>query len=778
MKLLLFVLTFCLASFINFSQVNMSQIGHVDFSALHGGALNDVWGYVDESGIEYALVGSTLGTSVVSLEDPANPVEVYWEPGAESIWRDLKVNGDYAYITTEATSGVLIIDLSPLPLGAITSSTYYNGVFPVNFESAHNIYIDEQGYAYIFGANYGVGGTIILDLNTNPTNPDVVHVIDDYYVHDGYARNDTLYCANIGEGFLSIYDISDRTNPILLGTKNTSTNFTHNIWPSADGSVVFTTDEKSGSFIESYDITDPSNIIELDKIQSSPGAGVIPHNVHVNGNFLVTSYYSDGIVVHDVTYPYNMVEVASFDTYPLQTTGYDGCWGAYPFLPSGLILATDREEGLFILGIDYQQACYLEGKVTEQGSGFNIEGCEVSFIAGNNKDLSDVNGDYAVGTLNSGTYTIRYDKIGYYPVEVDVNLTQGVITYQNVELVAIPPYNIDVTVLEFGTELPIENANIRFQNNYYTHDGVTNALGQENLTLFYETDFLITAGKWGYVTECMTSAIDNGTLTYTIHLKKGIYDDFSFDFGWGVSGSAATGQWERAIPYPYQLDTPQKDVDLDCGDYAFVTGNLMEDGYGVDDVDDGITVLFSPIFDLTGFTDPYVNFAGWFFNFYEATIADDYLRVVINDGVTSVELDRTYFEMGVTNEWFWRSIKVSDFITPNSTMQIQVSVADYAAYENITEAGFDRFYISEGPTYAGVETMQLQEFTIAPNPFNNHLTISGVEAGHPFKLINMSGQQVMGGVTEEGITNLDVIKLKAGIYFIQIGNQIEKVIKY
>ena len=32
---------------------------------------------------------------------------------------------------------------------------------------------------------------------------------------------------------------------------------------------------------------------------------------------------------------------------------FDGCWGAYPYLPSGLILATDQQEGLFILHTPY-----------------------------------------------------------------------------------------------------------------------------------------------------------------------------------------------------------------------------------------------------------------------------------------------------------------------------------------------------------------------------------------------------------------------------------------
>ena len=47
------------------------------------------------------------------------------------------------------------------------------------------------------------------------------------------------------------------------------------------------------------DITDMNNIQEVDRIQSNPESNSIPHNTHVDGNFLVTSWYRDGTVVHD-----------------------------------------------------------------------------------------------------------------------------------------------------------------------------------------------------------------------------------------------------------------------------------------------------------------------------------------------------------------------------------------------------------------------------------------------------------------------------------------------
>ncbi len=102
-------------------------MSHVDYQALHNADLNDVWGYVDELGNEYAIVGTTKGTSVVDVTDPSNPFEVFWIAGSESIWRDPSVHGDYAYITTEASDGLLIIDLSPLPLSNVLPTTTLYG---------------------------------------------------------------------------------------------------------------------------------------------------------------------------------------------------------------------------------------------------------------------------------------------------------------------------------------------------------------------------------------------------------------------------------------------------------------------------------------------------------------------------------------------------------------------------------------------------------------------------------------------------------------------------
>ena len=117
-----------------------------------------------------------------------------------------------------------------------------------------------------------------------------------------------LWGSAVYEGYFFAIDVSNPTEPVIfndsLAFHETPNAFTHNCWISDDGKTLFTTDEKSGAYITAYDVSDLSNIQEIDRIRSSPEiATVIPHNAHVYGDFLVTSYYRDGIVIHDISNP-------------------------------------------------------------------------------------------------------------------------------------------------------------------------------------------------------------------------------------------------------------------------------------------------------------------------------------------------------------------------------------------------------------------------------------------------------------------------------------------
>lgn len=765
-----------IVSCFSFGQLNIDSVSHINYQQLHQSNLNDIWGYVDETGIEYALVGATKGSSIVSLEDPSNPVEVFWEPGTESIWRDLCTYGDYAYITTEAESGLLIIDMSPLPTSNILTTNYYFGEIGSEWASAHTLYCDENGYAYIFGANRGNGGVIILDIHTDPMNPIEVGEFDNWYVHDGFVRNDTMFLAHISDGFFSLVDVSDKSNPILLGTQTTPNNFTHNIWPTSNGSVAFTTDEVSGAYIASYDISDPLNMFELDRIQSSPGQGIIPHNTHVRGDYIITSYYSDGIVIHDVTHPNNMIEVGNYDTYPGQTPNFDGCWGAYPFLPSGLILASDMTQGLFVLSPNYQKASYLEGLITEVGSGNPIANVNVQIIGHDQTDLSIMNGEYATGIFEAGNYSVQYSKVGYYPQTHSVTLSNGQITIKDVQLVPIPPFNLTITVIEEGTGTPINNANVRMIADLIIHEGVTNGIGEEDFVLYYQEEYNIVIGKWGYITVCFDSLIDENSGSLIIELPKGYYDDFEFDFGWISSGNAETGQWERGKPNPTSSGSnPGFDADFDCGEKAYVTGNSTALHPDIDDVDGGTAILISPTMNLTGYSDPHVNFARWFYCVHGAP-TEDTMKILISNGFTTATIDFTGHDAATELTWVSKSIRLLDHISITSSMQMIVRVPDLDPDVNITEGGLDYFFVSN-ENVAGIEEDDFSHVRIYPNPVTSELTVNAISEQGEFKLLDLNGRVVYEGRYGHSEFTLDLSSLNSGCYLLKLDQQILRVLK-
>jgi choice-of-anchor B domain-containing protein len=773
MKLLKYIV-FLLCTVLNstlWGQFSIDSLSHIDYQALHGANLNDVWGYTDELGNEYAIVGTSKGTSIVDITNGAQPQEVFWLAGSESIWRDPCVFGNYAYVTTEAEDGLLIIDLSPLPQSTNLPTSLYTGPTANPWQSAHTCFTSENGYAYIFGANRGEGGVIILDLNTNPMQPIEVGVYDVSYVHDGYERNDTLYTGHIYDGYFSILDVSDHSNPVLLATQSTPNFFTHNIWPSADGSIVYTTDEISGAFVAAYDISNLQQIQEVDRVQSEQGTSVIPHNTHVKGNYLITSYYSDGIVVHDAHDPSNLIKLGSYDTYEGQTPGFDGCWGVYPFFASNKAVAADITEGLFVLQINYAPAASLVGVVKNLVSGQVLDQVSVKLIGAAMIEKTNAQGVYKTGIASTGTHVVEVNKPGYYPQTVQVSLTEGLTTTLNFNLLPIPPFNLQVKVLEEGTNLPISNAQIKLQHPQIAHDGQTNGLGLENFTLFYQDTYELAIGKWAYQTICSTPLIDANTQELVVYLKKGYYDDFTFDFGWSVIGFAETGSWERVDPNPTTATVFDDDSQLDCGLNAMVTGNGTTPNTDQNDVDNGFTTLISPIFDLTGLSTPHLNYARSFYCYHGPGNFDDTLSIVLSNGLDQVVLEEIVAPQGQAMTWEYKSFALAGLLTFTNTMQLFIRTADYAPNPNITEAAFDHFSLSNEPILDLSNEGSSENFVLYPNPGNDKLQIEGLRGPSIVQLFQLDGKCCLSSTLSPNQAIIDTKALPNGAYIVEIEGQ-------
>ena len=70
----------------------------------------------------------------------------------------------------------------------------------LGFTSAHNIYIDEKGVLYVFGANFGNGGAMMFDLTEDPESPIYLGNYAGSYFHDAMVRGDTLWGGAIYNG--------------------------------------------------------------------------------------------------------------------------------------------------------------------------------------------------------------------------------------------------------------------------------------------------------------------------------------------------------------------------------------------------------------------------------------------------------------------------------------------------------------------------------------------------------------------------------------------------
>ena len=358
-----FIQTVFLSFFIHFAYAqvsqNMSLLGNFNPSGYpSSGAqkFNDVWGYVDCSGNEYAILGGVGYYHFVDITVPTNPVEVTSIAGGNvTPWRDMKTYSKYAYgVCDNCSEGLSVFDLGNLP-----NSVTMVGQYTTSFSSAHNIFIDENSARlYAVGTNTQGNGVIVFDLAANPANPPEIArmALPGGYMHDLYVLGNIGY-GNSGNNGLYVYDFTNLSNVVTLGslTGYVPGGYNHAGWVTSNGQGYIFADETHNRDIKYCDISSLNNISITNTFRSellAPGVtGSVAHNPYVRDNYAIISYYHDGLQIFDISNPANIIQTAWYDTYTAHTNyaGFRGNWGAYPFLPSGNILASDMYTGLYIL---------------------------------------------------------------------------------------------------------------------------------------------------------------------------------------------------------------------------------------------------------------------------------------------------------------------------------------------------------------------------------------------------------------------------------------------
>ncbi len=794
MKKILFSL-FMLSATLSFAQqpdFNMTLIGtNDDYSS---DQYNDIWGYVDGSGTEYAIIGSRVATIIYSLEDPTNPTEVAYIPGATSTWRDAKSFGDFVYVTTDVgNDGLLVIDMSGAPdniTHEFWTPTLSVGNETATLQTCHNLYIDENGYCYLSGCNLNDGGVLIIDVFSDPGNPIYVGAADRRYSHDNFVRGDTLWSSDILDGYFSVIDVSDKENPVTLATAGTSFDFTHNAWLSDDGNYLFTTDERENANLDAYDVSDLNDIQRLDTYHpaATSGTNVIPHNTHYYNGYLVTSWYTDGVKIVDGSRPSNLIEVGSYDTYMGNQGGFNGCWGVYPFLPSGLVIAADINSGLYVFEVDYTRACYLEGTVTDAQTGATIFGVsyDILDVEFEKPGSSDLNGYYKTGLAEAGTYQVQFSKAGYEPVTAEAILENGELTILNVQMNLLPNANVTGRVIDEATQLGIPGAKVVLINEEFNFEATTDNDGNFSLNTVFLGAYDAFAGAWGYLHNSINGLTINSAQEVVIELTgPGYQDDFIMDFEWTTDADPQTtsGFWTRGVPNPTifgnVFSNPNEDIAGDLGNQCYVTGNFGGDmAAGTDDIDGGNVQLLSPAMDLSGYVNPTLSYNLWFFNQGGAPPQNDMVTVSISNGSETIELESVTESNGG-----WRPTSEFDLtglMDFSSPVRVLVESGDQQNTGHLVEAGFDAFLVTDAnASNTNILPAEAYQLQLAPNPFSDQTTISYLIDNNfrnaRIHLTNVVGQRVQ---TIELMNASGQIQLgqqlEAGVYFLQmeVDNQI------
>ena len=312
----------------------------------------------------------TNGTAFVDITDPENPVFLGRLPTqtANSIWRDIKVYQDYAYVVADGAGahGMQVFDLTRLR-GVAAPQVFAADVLYGDFGSAHNIAINEDtGFAFAVGTNT-CSGLHMININT-PNNPMFAGCYSATDTHDtqcvAYQGPDADYlnseiCVNSNGNHVEIVDVTSKSSPMRISQATyPQTGFVHQGWLTEDHQFFLVGDEldelnDTGSTrTHVFDVTNldaPAYIFAYEATTASTD-----HNLYVMGNRVFQANYTSGLRVLEFGNLANseLDEIAFFDTLPgSAAAGFNGAWSVYPYLPSGNIVVSDKSNGLFILSL-------------------------------------------------------------------------------------------------------------------------------------------------------------------------------------------------------------------------------------------------------------------------------------------------------------------------------------------------------------------------------------------------------------------------------------------
>lgn len=635
----------------------LSQIPLNNFPGVARATGNDCWGYVSPSGREYAIMGLEGGFGFVEITDPVNPQIIATIPGPASPWHDVKVIGPYAYGVSEGGAGIQVMNMTNIDAGQVTLVRNWT---TGGYSTTHNIIAAEDSDTlWICGANIGNGGLIRIGLS-NPALPTLVGGWTQMYVHDAHivtwrdgplAGRDIAFCAagfGLGEveTGLRVVDVTNPASPQVLATLlYPGGAYAHQVWLSEDRRFLYLNDELDETInvnqttTRVFNVENPAAPFLVSTF--STGLPAIDHNLYVHNGMIFQSNYRSGLRVFDALDPANPVPLAYFDTYPgSDSNEYNGAWSNYPFFPSGTIIVSDIERGLFVLRLDAEPAAVavsLAGQApatVTPGGGDAIDAR--AFVRDEANPVASV-----VLMVDTGS--------GFAPVAATENADGSFSA-------VFPPAPCGTDVRAY---------------------------------------FVATAADGQQAFFPKTAPAETIALEVADEVIEVFADDFSTDRGWTVGApgdDATTGIWTRVAPN----GTAAQPGQALFGDLCFVTGQHFGGGVGSSDIDGGRTTLTSPAVDLSALDDTTaISYWRWYSNTAGASPAADVFRIDISadNGQTWSNVE-TVGPDGpeVSGGWFQHRFRPADFNALTSQVRLRFVASDEGA-GSVVEAALDGFRV-------------------------------------------------------------------------------------
>lgn len=374
---------------------NVNLLAHLPLTAI--GAEDstvtgsDHWGWHDsETGRDFVLFGLSNGTAFVEITDRQNPVYLgklpSHNPGESSIWWDIKVYQDTAYIVGDIPShnGLQIFDLTQLrdvasPPVTFSETNHYDGFGP-----GHNLWVN-PATASLYVARTDTCPTLTMFDISQPHSPvpngpnddgvpgcfideptDKIISDAECVIYNGPDADytDQEICVIGSDATISIADVTNKAAPVVI--TNTIVYTGHPVTRLHQGAL--TPDQRFLLFSDVMD--EPTyghntrtyvwDLADLDAPRyvgfyegSSPARD---HNLYIiptaSGNVAFETNWRSGLRVlslNSLPSP-AFSEIGYFDIDPASDSpASDGAWNNYPWWGDGVVTVSGSKEGLFVL---------------------------------------------------------------------------------------------------------------------------------------------------------------------------------------------------------------------------------------------------------------------------------------------------------------------------------------------------------------------------------------------------------------------------------------------